>query len=96
MLPEILELMAVERIVRCRLREVGLPTTKGPFLLCAKSLKSEDIRPADHVWNAKADVTEDLSCHCFHLSATTSRRYQGQTCKHLATFGRPLRESESV
>ena len=41
MLPEILELMSIERTVQCPLREVGLPTTEGPFLLCDKSLKSK-------------------------------------------------------
>jgi len=67
------------------------------FLSCDKSLKSEDtfVRRITS-GTRKVDVTEDLSCHCFHLSATTSSRYQGQTCKHLATFSRLSRESESV
>jgi hypothetical protein len=45
MLPEILELMSVERIV---------PTTEGPFLLCDVTEVGKHIRPKDHVWNAKS------------------------------------------
>jgi hypothetical protein len=50
--------------VQCPLRDVGLPTTEGPFLLCDKSLKLEDtfVRQITS-GTRKADVTEDLSYH---------------------------------